>query len=71
MDLRDRWMHTSEVAEELGVSVDTVRRLIGARRLRARVLLISGRPTFRVRRSDFEAFFSAHVRDSIRDDWEP
>lgn len=70
MDLRDRWMHTTEIADELGVSPETVRRLIRARRLRATVLLVGGRPTFRVRRSDFERFRRTFTRDSTVDDWE-
>ena len=70
MELHDRWMRTTEVAEELGVDPETVRRLIRARRLRATVLLASGRPTFRILRSDFERFRAAYTRDSVVDDWE-
>jgi len=70
MDLRDRWLHTTEVAAELGVSPETVRRLIRIRVLRASVLLVNGRRTFRVLRSELERFKAAHVRDSVTDDWE-
>lgn len=70
MDLRDRWMRTTEVADELGVSPETVRRLIRAGRLRAIALRTSGRVTFRIRRSDFEHFRRAYVIDTTTDDWE-
>jgi excisionase family DNA binding protein len=70
MDLRDRWMHTTEVADELGVSPETIRRLIRARRLRATVLVVGGRRTFRILYSDFERFRRTFTRDSIVDDWE-
>jgi excisionase family DNA binding protein len=70
MDLRERWMHTTEVADELGVSPETVRRLIRSRRLRATVLVVGGRPTFRILYSDFERFRRTFTRDSTEDDWE-
>ncbi len=67
----DAWMSTTEVAEELGVTPETVRRWIRDRRLRATVLIQSERATtFRVRRSDFNAFRDAYVRDTLTDDWE-
>lgn len=70
MDLRDRWLHTTEVADELGVSPETVRRFIRMRVLRASVLFINGRRTFRVLRSELDRFKVAHVMDSVTDDWE-
>lgn len=70
MDFRDRWLHTTEVAEELGVSPETVRRFVRMRVLRATVLLVGGRRTFRIDRADLERFKAAHVRDSVTDDWE-
>lgn len=64
------WLTTSEVAEELGVSPDTVRRLIRDRRLRASAIRAGRRITLRVRRTDLDAFRVAYVKDTVRDDWE-
>ena len=66
----DPWMRTTDVAPELGVAADTVRRFIRTRRLRASVIVVNGRPTFRIRRRDFEGFRRSYVKDSISDDWE-
>jgi excisionase family DNA binding protein len=65
------WLTTSEVADELGVSADTVRRLIKDRRLRASAIAVGrARVTLRVRRGDLEAFRHAYVKDTATDDWE-
>jgi excisionase family DNA binding protein len=64
------WMTTTEVALELGVSDDTVRRHIRERRLRASQIASGERVTFRVRRRDLDEFRAAYVRDTIDDDWE-
>ena len=66
----DEWMTTTEVAQKLGVSAETVRRHIHERRLRALALVLGERSTFRIRRSDFEAFRASYARDTIEDDWE-
>jgi excisionase family DNA binding protein len=70
METRDRWMHTTEVADELGLSAETVRRLIRERRLRASAIVVGGRKTYRIRRSDLERFRQVYVRDTTLDDWE-
>ena len=70
MDQPDRWLRTTDVAEELGVTDETVRRLIHARLLRATVIAAGTRRIFRIRASDLAAFRRAHTRDSIADDWE-
>jgi excisionase family DNA binding protein len=70
MDRPDPWLRTTDVAEELGITDETVRRLIHARLLRATVIVTGERRIFRVRRSDLEAFRRAHTRDSVSDDWE-
>jgi excisionase family DNA binding protein len=70
MDVHDRWMHTTEIAAELGVSPETVRRLIRSRKLRATVLVVGGRPTFRILHSDYERFRRTFAKDSTIDDWE-
>jgi excisionase family DNA binding protein len=65
------WLTTSEVADELGLSPDTVRRFIRDRRLRASAIDVGrGRVTLRVRRTDLDAFRHAYVKDTATDDWE-
>ena len=65
------WLTTSEVAGELGLSTDTVRRLIRERRLRATAITVGrSRTTLRVRRTDLDAFRLAYVKDTAIDDWE-
>ena len=69
--LGNPWLTTVEVAAELGLSPDTVRRLIHERRLRASAIDVGrGRVTLRVRRSDLDAFRQAYVKDTQNDDWE-
>jgi excisionase family DNA binding protein len=58
------------VAEELGVSDDTVRRWIADQALRASAIVVGRRVTLRVSRADLEAFRARHVRDTTTDDWE-
>jgi excisionase family DNA binding protein len=70
MKARDPWMHTTEVADELGLSAESVRRLIRERRLRASAIVVGGRATYRIRRTDFERFRRIYVRDTTQDDWE-
>lgn len=70
MDLRDRWLTTTAVADELGLSPESVRRLIRMRRLRASVLQVNDRRTFRILRSELERFKAVHLKDSLTDDWE-
>ncbi len=65
-----RWYSTQEVAAELGVSAETVRKFIHERRLAARVILGGKRPMFRVSADALADFRRRWVRDSVRDDWE-
>jgi len=67
---RKPWLTTSEVADELGVSPDTVRRLIKERRLRASAITVGKRVTLRIRSSDLDAFRHVYVKDTVTDDWE-
>jgi excisionase family DNA binding protein len=64
------WLTPRDIAAEFGVSTDTVLRLIHERHLRAQVLKVQGRRTFRVRAADWAAFRARHVFDAQRDDWE-
>jgi excisionase family DNA binding protein len=64
------WLTRSEVAGELGLSADTVRRLIKERRLRAIAITVGRRVTLRVRRTDLDAFLHVYVKDTSTDDWE-
>lgn len=64
------WLTTAEVADDLGLSPDTVRRLIRERRLRATAITVGRRVTLRIRRSDLDAFRAVYVKDTVSDDWE-
>lgn len=70
MALRDPWLRTTEVAERLGVSAETVRRMIRSQSLRATALVRGQRVTFRIRQSDFDRFRATYVKDTATDDWE-
>ena len=65
-----RWYSTQEVAAILGVTSETVRRLIRARRLAAVVILGGERPTFRISEQALEEFRRKFTRDSLRDERE-
>jgi excisionase family DNA binding protein len=69
---RDAWLTTSDVADDLGVSGETVRRYIRTGRLRASAFVgaSSGRTTYRIARAAFTDFRTAYVKDTGRDDWE-
>lgn len=65
---RDEWLGTEDAARAIGgVSSRWVRVQIEAGRLRARVLLTGGRPTYRIRRDDLEAFVRVYVIDDARE----
>jgi excisionase family DNA binding protein len=64
------WLTPGEIADELGVTPETVRRWIRERRLGATARQIGDRVTYRVTRSSYEAFLRSHVRDTLRDEWE-
>jgi excisionase family DNA binding protein len=64
------WVTTGAAAEALGVTAETVRRYIRTGRLRAQVIGGGERPTFRIRRTDLEAFLSTYARDTAVDEWE-
>ncbi len=68
--LIQRWYTTAEVGAELGVTDTTVRQLIRARRLEARVLLGGSRPVFRISEEALERYRKRYVRNTLRDDWE-
>ncbi len=64
---RDEWLSTEDAAREIGgVSARWVRAQIEAGRLRARVLLTGGRPTYRIRCDDLAAFLRVYVVDDAR-----
>lgn len=66
MPPRDRmpsWLSTADVARELGMSPQWVRRQVAERRLGARVFVTGRRRTIRIERSSLEAFISLHVLD--------
>ena len=61
---RDDWLTTETAAAEIGgVTPRWVRLQIECGRLRARVLLTGNRPTYRIRRSDLDAFLDRFVVD--------
>lgn len=67
------WLTTTDIARDLGVTAEAVRQWIRERRLRATVINAGStgtRAVFRIRPTDYAAFRAAHVRDSLRDDWE-
>jgi excisionase family DNA binding protein len=65
-----RWYSTEEIGVILGVTSETVRRLIRARRLAATVFLGGERPTFRISQEALDEYRRRFTRDSLRDDWE-
>ena len=58
----DEWMSTEQVAGELGVTTEWVRRQIAAGRLAARRIQTGDRAFFRIRRSDLETFLAIYPR---------
>jgi len=58
----DRLMHTSEIAELLGVSRQSVARWVREGRLKAIAISVGPRPTYRIRESDYRAFLNRYVR---------
>lgn len=67
------WKTTREIADELGVSDDTVRRYIAEGWLRAQAIIASrhARVTLRVHQRDLDAFRVRYVRDTSVDVGEP
>ena len=72
MSITQPWLTTTDIAEELGVSPETVRRRIRSGLLRARAMTSkdTGRITFRISRPDFEDYQRTWVKDTATDDWE-
>lgn len=66
----DDLVTVNQAAEELGLSPSSVRLLIHGKQLHAIVKVNAVRPTFRIRRSDLDAYRRERLRDSITDDWE-
>ena len=58
----DRLMHTSEIAELLGVSRQSVARWVREGRLKAIAISVGPRPIYRIRASDYRAFLNRYVR---------
>jgi excisionase family DNA binding protein len=56
------WLRTEQVAAELGVTSEWVRRQIAAGRLAARRFQTGDRAFYRIRRSDLEKFVSIYSR---------
>jgi excisionase family DNA binding protein len=65
-----RWYTTQEVADLLGLTSESVRRLIYARRLAAVVYTGGARPTIRISDEALASYRRTYARDSMRDDWE-
>jgi excisionase family DNA binding protein len=63
----DELLDVGKVAEELGVHVDTVRKWIREKQLRA--VKLGRRGGYRIRRSDLDAFL--RKRETIQDDDNP
>ena len=63
----ERWLSTEDVAREVGMGPDWVRRQIAEGRLTARVWRVGERSTIRIRRRDLDAFvrrYSVDGRDA-------
>jgi excisionase family DNA binding protein len=69
--MKSEWMSTEEIAGELGLSPRTIRRHIQEGRLRARAYVVGGRSTYRVQRSDLDAFLMRFARDTFEPEWGP
>lgn len=70
MDDMRVWLTPAEIAQELGVTGETVRRWIRERRLAASARVVNERISYRVSRSSYEEFCRDHIRDTMTDDWE-
>lgn len=68
--MTNRWYTTKEVADLLGITSESVRRLIYDRRLAATVITGGSRPTFRISAEALAAFRRTYVRDTMHEDWE-
>lgn len=66
----DCWLTTTDIANDLGVSAETVRRMIRAKKIAAIALVGSRRTTYRISRRSFEAYRGRFVKDTSVDDWE-
>lgn len=60
----ERWLSTEDIARELGMSPDWVRRQIAAGRLQATIWTVGRRTTIRARRSDVDDFARRFSRRS-------
>lgn len=65
MDSDDEWLPTSEIAGQLGVTAEWVRRQIVARRLAARRYETGERAFYRVRRADLDDFLARYATDFL------
>ncbi len=56
MDRTPEWLSTEQVARQIGMSPEWVRRQIGAGRLRATIFRTGMRPTYRIEKKDLQTF---------------
>ena len=63
--MAEGWMTTTDVAEKLGVTRQTVARWIRDQRLQATRIRVGKRATYRITRLDFVAFVRRYVEDDI------
>ena len=66
----ENWMSTEQVARQVGMTPEWVRRQIVAGRLRARVFHTGDRPTYRIREADFHRFMRQWSVRTDSPDWE-
>ncbi|MHB8398045.1 MAG: helix-turn-helix domain-containing protein [Candidatus Limnocylindrales bacterium] len=62
MSTTERFLGSEEVSQQLGMSPEWVRRQVQAGRLRARVFLIGGRPTYRFAQTAVDEFLARYSR---------
>jgi hypothetical protein len=66
MSKPEQWLSTEELAREIGMSPDWVRRQVAAGRLAARVWDVGKRSTIRIRRRDADDFIRRFSRERRR-----
>lgn len=65
--MRGQWLSLKEVADDLGYSERWVLDLVIEGKLRAQVMVANERRSYRVARSDLEAFLTKHRSWSVGD----
>ena len=66
--MRGQWLSPKDVADQLGYSERWVLELIVEGKLRAQVMVANERRSYRVARSDLEAFLTKHRSWSVGGD---